>query len=300
MLYLFASLTFLWIGVIWLVHDFICPYGFEPEKNLRRFGTWCYSRLFLAGLQHDPFWVNQLLIMEHSTDPDRRYFRFCLSLPLISSSLAIVVVVVIFFSSASTSYGWWFDGKNLNLTPIKGSLVLSTAYTATTAISLEPISIPTPTPQSIQTNPTIASVQAHVQPTKVATSTSPSTSMAEKILTIVNQERQAQGLTTLVLNSALSTAAQKYALQMQSQLFFSHTSPDGSTFVQRDAAAGYTSWTWLAENIAYGQQSAQEVMTSWMNSPNHRANILDPKARDLGVGYAPGATPYWVQEFGAR
>ena len=81
--------------------------------------------------------------------------------------------------------------------------------------------------------------------------------------------------------------------------YFSHTSPDGTTFVTRAKAAGYTSP--IGENIAWGYRTPEAVMTAWMNSPGHRANILNCKAKAVGVGLARKAdgTPYWTQVFGS-
>jgi hypothetical protein len=60
----------------------------------------------------------------------------------------------------------------------------------------------------------------------------------------------------------------------------------------------------MAENIAAGQTSADAVFQAWMNSAGHRANILNPQARELGIGhaYSPAATyrDYWVMELAAR
>ena len=71
----------------------------------------------------------------------------------------------------------------------------------------------------------------------------------------------------------------------------------------RIRAAGYPltgSWG-TAENIAYGQQTAQDVMTGWMNSPGHKANILSANFKELGVGhYVKNGTHYWVQNFGSH
>jgi uncharacterized protein YkwD len=54
-----------------------------------------------------------------------------------------------------------------------------------------------------------------------------------------------------------------------------------------------------AENIAYGQRTAQEVVTAWMNSPGHRANILSSSTTQIGVGAAKKSdgTLYWTQMF---
>ena len=73
-------------------------------------------------------------------------------------------------------------------------------------------------------------------------------------------------------------------------------------FVDRDVQAGYTPWTTLAENVAAGQQTPEAVVAAWMNSAGHRANILNPSFRDIGVGVAKGGSYgiYWAQEFGAQ
>jgi uncharacterized protein YkwD len=79
----------------------------------------------------------------------------------------------------------------------------------------------------------------------------------------------------------------------------SHTGPDGSTMTSRVEAAGYE-WSTLGENIARGQSDAASVMESWMNSPGHRANILNCSFTELGVGVHFGdGGPWWTQDFGA-
>jgi hypothetical protein len=80
---------------------------------------------------------------------------------------------------------------------------------------------------------------------------------------------------------------------------FSHTGRDGSTPFSRMAAAGYRG-TMMGENIARGFTSPAAVMNAWMNSPGHRANILNDGFTDLGVGIAgTGSGMCWVQNFGA-
>jgi uncharacterized protein YkwD len=81
--------------------------------------------------------------------------------------------------------------------------------------------------------------------------------------------------------------------------YFSHDSRDGRTPFQRIAAAGYT-FSIAAENIAAGQRTPQDVTAGWMNSPGHRANILNCSLVHIGVGYAVGGTygTYWTQDFG--
>ena len=97
-------------------------------------------------------------------------------------------------------------------------------------------------------------------------------------------------------NAALTTAAQGHSDEMARTGVMSHDSADGSTPWDRMAAAGYTGGT-LAENVAAGQATAQQVMDSWMNSEGHRANILNCSYTDIGDGVTDN---YWTQDFGAR
>jgi uncharacterized protein YkwD len=86
---------------------------------------------------------------------------------------------------------------------------------------------------------------------------------------------------------------------MVTKNFFDHTGSDGSNFVQRESAAGYTTGA-SAENIAWGYRTPQEVVTGWMNSAGHRANILNCSSIAVGVGvaYASDGAIYWTQNFG--
>ena len=120
-----------------------------------------------------------------------------------------------------------------------------------------------------------------------------------QVVALVNVERSRAGCGPVSPNAALRRAAQGHSDDMASRDYFSHTSPDGVTFAERIRAAGYAGGA-VAENIAAGQTSAQEVMRSWLASPGHRSNMLDCTYRDIGVGYATGGTygTYWTQTFG--
>jgi putative transposon-encoded protein len=128
---------------------------------------------------------------------------------------------------------------------------------------------------------------------------------AAEVLRLVNQERAAQSppLAPLTLSTELRTAAQNYAQYMGEAKFFSHTGLDGSTPGSRITAAGYH-WTAYGENIAAGQPTPSAVMTAWMNSSGHRANILNSRFREIGIGVAVVSGSeyniYWVQDFGDR
>ena len=123
-------------------------------------------------------------------------------------------------------------------------------------------------------------------------------------LCLLNHQRALQGLPALGLRSSLSAASSRYAHQMVAEHFFGHVSPTGSTLHTRVVSSGYlrgaTSWS-AGENIAWGAGQAAtpaSIVRAWMHSPGHRANILTPGFRDIGVGIAQGA-PGWAGGHGA-
>lgn len=141
--------------------------------------------------------------------------------------------------------------------------------------------------------------------TTKATTSSPSvatnSSYVQQVLQLTNAQRTANGCPALTWNSALASAAQGHSADMAIHAYFSHTTPSGVTFSQRILAAGYH-FSMAAENIAAGQPNPQAVVTAWMNSPGHRANILNCSLRNIGIGYAAlSGSPYyyyWTQDFG--
>lgn len=133
-----------------------------------------------------------------------------------------------------------------------------------------------------------------------------SPSVIEEIVTLTNDFRRQNGLAPVTLNPLLQTAAQNQSQNMALQDYFDHTSPAGVTPGQRATAAGYR-WSRVAENIGAGFTTASGVVQGWINSPGHRANLLDPKVTEIGVGYyfLPNDTGnenwnyYWTQVFAA-
>ncbi|GAA4638406.1 hypothetical protein GCM10023196_095980 [Actinoallomurus vinaceus] len=126
---------------------------------------------------------------------------------------------------------------------------------------------------------------------------------AAQVLSITNSERAKHGCGALTINARLARAAQGHSADMVARHFFDHTNPDGKGPGERLAAVGYASGAW-GENIAAGQQTPAAVMNSWMNSPGHRANILNCGFHAIGIGVAFGSgTPYgtyWTQDFGSE
>jgi subtilisin family serine protease len=125
---------------------------------------------------------------------------------------------------------------------------------------------------------------------------------AAQVLVLVNQERAKVGAPALVFHSTLSQAAQGHAADMAARGYFSHYTPPSNTDPgARLRQAGYA-WVTYAENIAAGYPTAEAVVTAWMGSAGHRANILNARLREIGVGIATGGPygKYWVTDFGAR
>ena len=108
----------------------------------------------------------------------------------------------------------------------------------------------------------------------------------------------ARGLPPLRRDTRLDRSAALFSRYMGEANFFEHVGPDGVQPGQRMETQGYD-WSWWGENIAWGYRSPQDVVEGWMASPGHRANILNPKFADLGVGIAfVNGTPYMTQDFG--
>lgn len=126
------------------------------------------------------------------------------------------------------------------------------------------------------------------------TSTSTS-SAAQAVLAEVNAARAQNGLSALTLDANMNRAAAVRAAELAQS--FSHTRPNGSRGLTALNEAG-VSYRTAGENIASGQQTAQAVVSAWMNSSGHRANILSASFGRMGVGQATiGGRTYWVQLF---
>ncbi len=116
----------------------------------------------------------------------------------------------------------------------------------------------------------------------------------------VNRHRTAVGLTPLVVDSRLTSAAQSHANDMASRRVMSHTGSNGSNAGQRIAVYGYGAAMW-AENVAAGYATAADAVNAWMNSSGHRANIVNNQLVNIGVAAATGSNGivYWSMVFAA-
>ncbi|GIE97898.1 CAP domain-containing protein [Paractinoplanes rishiriensis] len=130
-----------------------------------------------------------------------------------------------------------------------------------------------------------------------AGSVAPAVLMSE-VVTRTNQQRRANGCGQLGVDRELTVASVRQSLYMARTGVFSHVWRDGTTFVARSHAAGYSQPS--GENIAWGYRTSEEVVEAWMNSPTHRENILNCSAHSIGTGVAYGKNglPYFTQVFG--
>lgn len=128
--------------------------------------------------------------------------------------------------------------------------------------------------------------------------TTPSQDDKDEVLRLVNNIRSANGLGPLTADSALANAAQDQADYMGANQV-GHDGPGGNKPADRINAAGFAGSP-VGENVAAGQSTPEQVVASWMNSPGHRANILNPDYTRLGVGGGTGDDygRTWAQNFG--
>lgn len=127
---------------------------------------------------------------------------------------------------------------------------------------------------------------------------------ADRVFYLTNLERTNYGYPPLKRSMLLDEAAHDHAVDMYERGYYSHDSPEGESCGDRIAKTGYfhvdktnaVRWqTGVAENIAMGQQTPEQVVKDWMNSKEHRDNILAPEMLELGVGVYG---EHWVQNFG--
>jgi uncharacterized YkwD family protein len=120
----------------------------------------------------------------------------------------------------------------------------------------------------------------------------------QQVIDLTNNERKKNGLPALKPHAELSNVARIKSEDMVNKNYFSHTSPTyGSPFeMMENFGIDYST---AAENIAAGQETPQEVVQAWMDSPGHRKNILNKSVTHIGVGIAEdgGMGKYWTQMF---
>jgi len=197
---------------------------------------------------------------------------------LIRHLLALLVVASIATpaSAAWNPYWYWNWQPSMNIIQGSGS-----------SVQTKPSTPSTPDTPTTPTTPTT--------PSTPSSSTGSVSTLERQVVTLVNQKRAAAGLKSLTLNATLSNGARMKSQDMQKSRYFNHTSPNyGSPFdMMRSLGISYRS---AGENIAMGYSSAEAVVNAWMNSPSHRANIMNASYTQIGVGYVSNGG-YWTQWF---
>ncbi len=140
--------------------------------------------------------------------------------------------------------------------------------------------------------------QAETRQASNSSAQSSNSSYEQRVVQLVNVEREKNGLNPLVLDSSISNVARAKSKDMADNNYFAHQSPTyGSAGdMLRNFGINWSAW---GENIASGQNTPEQVVNAWMNSEGHRANILSTNFGKIGVGYVTDSngTPYWTQMF---
>ncbi len=122
------------------------------------------------------------------------------------------------------------------------------------------------------------------------------------VATLTNTNRIEKGLPALTINPLLSQAAQRKAEDMAQHSYYAHISPDGKSPLYWLQQVGYK-YLNAGENLVIDRTTSEDAVSAWMNSPDHRENILRPQFTEFGIGVAEGVydgqpTIFIVQEFG--
>ena len=147
--------------------------------------------------------------------------------------------------------------------------------------------------------PSLAAIMVLAQCQSTTTATAPASTQQAPVTTIsssnggdiFNAYRVQNGKSASRPSAALNRAANAHARDMAANNFMGHTSSNGDKVRDRARKQGYRA-CWIAENVAKGQGSANEVMAQWMGSPPHRKNMLNSKSVEYGLARGPANA--WV------
>lgn len=189
-----------------------------------------------------------------------------------------------------------------------GQDAMSRAEAATVLCKMADVSLSKPVSEGQQTSDKQESNNVQTQPDSSPSSQTPSSGsqsgtspreLAAEVVRLVNVERAKEGLSPLETFDSLSKAAEIRAPELPT--VFSHDRPDGSScFTALEETGAIENAYVCGENIAAGSATAADVVEQWMNSPGHRANILNEDFTHIGVGYCSSGSEYrhyWVQMF---
>lgn len=215
------------------------------------------------------------------------------------------------YTAGNVTYKVTVNGKAVDLNSVNWNELLNNSKTATAqpAAPKAPATAPVaqkPVAQApVAQKPVIQQpvqkpvVQQPATPAPAPTNTNASVSSYEqKVVELVNVERQKAGLSALKLDSSMSNIARMKSKDMADNNYFAHQSPTYGSAGDMLSKYGIK-WSAWGENIASGQKTPEAVVTAWMNSPGHKANIMSTNFSRIGVGYVTNSngTAYWTQMF---
>lgn len=208
------------------------------------------------------------------------------------------------YANVKNQYKVKVNGKEINLNSVDWKTVLKQYAPAEKPVTqvqkpAAPVEKPaTPAPAPATPAPTPVEKPAAPIEKNDTTVSSSNLTYEQKVVELVNVERQKAGLSTLKMDSAISNVARAKSKDMAVNNYFAHQSPTYGSAGDMLRQFGI-SWSAWGENIASGQRTPEIVVNAWMNSPGHRANILSNNFSKIGVGYVTNSngTPYWTQIF---
>jgi uncharacterized protein YkwD len=231
-------------------------------------------------------------------------------------ALALLGALCAAGTSQAYAFSWaeftsMFNRNWYSTTTTAAATTTTKASTTTTRLATTTTAAATTTTSKVATTTTLASTPTTTLAANTglpATQTCGLANFQQELMNRINQIRataRACGSLTyaaappLKWNTKLFNAAAGHSADMAAKNYFSHTSLDGRTFSQRITAAGYD-WRTAGENIAAGQTTVEQVMTAWVNSPGHCANLMSQNFTEVGVACvkndASSYRYYWTMD----
>ncbi|MFG3705115.1 CAP domain-containing protein [Micromonospora sp. NPDC047670] len=249
----------------------------------------------------------------------RHRFPRRFSRPALIGGAAAAATLVVSLGVGAVALGG--DGPETDPAAVDDTIAAAPALPGTEGSPADALTAPTPSAAPTTVKPTPSATKA-AKPTPapsrstaasrrtVERSSAPSgggtkapvgsgvSAQAREVVNLVNAERAKAGCGALGVDDKLMTAAQRHSQDQADHQDMSHTGSDGSDAGDRLDRVGYA-WRTYGENVAWNQKTPAAVMDAWMNSPGHRANILNCAFTEIGVGVASSNGPYWTQVFAA-
>lgn len=224
-----------------------------------------------------------------------------ISLPLEANAASNEVIVTNSNISLEQFLQYFNQANTQGLTNSVGGTIttVGTIVGTTTTKPTTTTTVTKPTTSTAAKPTTTTTTKPVTKPVQTTTSTANANTVsnkgtyAQQIVALVNKERAAAGLAPVGGLDSLNKVALTKATDMRTNNYFGHTSPTYGSPFDMMKSFGIT-YRAAGENIAQGQRTPEEVMKAWMNSPGHRANILNANFNYIGVGFDNN---YWVQEF---